>query len=96
MGVSGCPNKCADSASVDLGLMGTTKGYHLYVGGNGGVKPRQGTLLLENIQKEQVLPVVAAVIAYYKENSKPHERLGRLLDRIGIEELHEFAEKAMH
>ncbi|HBP64199.1 MAG TPA: sulfite reductase [Desulfosporosinus sp.] len=96
MGVSGCPNKCADSASVDLGLMGTTKGYHLYVGGNGGVKPRQGTLLLENLQKEQVLPVVAAVIAYYKENSKPHERLGRLLDRIGTEELHEVAQKAMH
>lgn len=96
MGVSGCPNKCADSASVDLGLMGTSKGYHLYVGGNGGVKPRQGNILLENLQKEQVLPVMDAVIAYYKQNGKPQERIGRLIDRIGIEGLHEFAEKAMH
>jgi hybrid cluster-associated redox disulfide protein len=96
MGVAGCPNKCTDAASVDLGLMGTSKGYHLYVGGNGGVKPRRGEILLENLQKEQILPVVDAVISYYKENAKPQERLGRLIDRIGIDGLHEYAEKAMH
>lgn len=95
MGVAGCPNKCTDSASVDLGLMGTSKGYHLYVGGNGGVKPRQADILLENLKKEQVLPVVDAVISFYKANAKPHERLGRLIDRIGIDGLHEFAEKAI-
>lgn len=39
--------------------------------------------------------MVDAVIAYYKENAKPQERLGRLIDRIGLDWLHEFAEKAM-
>lgn len=96
MAVAGCPNKCTDSASVDLGLMGTSKGYHLYVGGNGGVKPRQADILLENLQKEQIILVVDAVISYYKENAKPQERLGRLIDRIGKEGLHEFVEKVMH
>jgi len=96
MGVSGCPNKCTDASSIDLGLMGTSKGYHLYVGGNGGVKPRQGNILLENLQKEQILPVVDAVISYYKQNAKPHERLGRCIDRMGIEGLHEFTKKAVH
>lgn len=94
MGVAGCPNKCSDSASVDLGLMGTSKGYHLYVGGNGGVKPRQGNILLENLQKEEIMPVVDAVIAYYKENAKPQERLGRMIDRMGIEGLLEDAKQA--
>lgn len=94
MGVAGCPNKCSDSASVDLGLMGTSKGYHLYVGGNGGVKPRQGNILLENLQKEEIIPVVDAVIAYYKENAKPQERLGRMIDRMGIEGLLEDAKQA--
>lgn len=94
MGVAGCPNKCSDSASVDLGLMGTSKGYHLYVGGNGGVKPRQGNILLENLQKEEIIPVVDAVIAYYEEHAKPQERLGRMIDRIGIEELLEHAKQA--
>jgi hybrid cluster-associated redox disulfide protein len=92
IGVAGCPNKCTDAASVDLGLMGTSKGYHLYVGGNGGVKPRQGNILLENLQKEQVLPAIDAVITYYKENARPQERIGRLIDRIGIEGLKDYAE----
>ena len=96
MGVAGCPNKCTDATSVDLGLMGTSKGYHLYVGGNGGVKPRAGNILLENLQKEQILPAVDAVISYYKENGKPQERLGRLIERIGIEGLYEYVEKAIH
>lgn len=86
--VAGCPNKCTDAATVDLGLMGTSKGYHLYVGGNGGVKPRIAELLIENLQREQILPAVEAVIHYYKEKAKPQERLGRLLDRIGKEKLH--------
>ena len=87
IGVAGCPNKCTDSVTTDLGFMGTSKGYHLYVGGNGGIKPRLGDLLLENLQREQILPAAAAVIAYYKEKAKPQERLGRLLDRAGSNEL---------
>ncbi len=87
MGIAGCPNKCTDSVTPDLGLMGTSKGYHLYVGGNGGIKPRLGDLLVENLQREQLLPAVAAVIAYYKEKARPQERLGRLIDRIGTDEL---------
>ena len=67
-----------------------------YVGGNGGVKRRPGNILLENLQKEQVLPAVDAVISYYKENGKPQERLGRLIERIGIEGLHEYVEKINH
>lgn len=49
--------------------------------------------MLWKLQREQILPVVDAVIAYFKQNAKPHERRGRLIDRMGIEGLHEFAEK---
>ncbi|WP_425802070.1 DUF1858 domain-containing protein [Desulfitobacterium sp. Sab5] len=96
IGVAGCPNKCTDSANVDLGLMGTSKGYHLYVGGNGGVKPRQGNLLLENLQKDQLIPVIDAVVEYYKKTAKQNERLGRLIDRIGLENLREHANRALN
>ena len=85
--VAGCPNKCTDAATVDLGLMGTSKGYHLYVGGNGGVKPRLAELLMENLQPDEVLPAVDAVIAYYRDKAKSPERLGRLLERSGKEAL---------
>lgn len=95
IGIAGCPNKCTDSASVDLGIMGTSKGYHLYVGGNGGVKPRMADLLLENLQADQLIPVIDSVIEYYKEKGKPQERLGRLIDRIGLEELRSYAQQAI-
>lgn len=95
MGIAGCPNKCTDSASVDLGIMGTSKGYHLYVGGNGGVKPRTADVLLENLKSEQLIPVIDSVIEYYKEKAKPQERIGRLIDRIGLDELRAKAQLAL-
>lgn len=95
IGIAGCPNKCTDSASVDLGIMGTSKGYHLYVGGNGGVKPRMADLLLENLQADQLIPAIDSVVEYYKEKGKPQERLGRLIDRIGLEELRLQAKQAI-
>ena len=93
--LAGCPNKCTDAATVDLGIMGTSKGYHIYVGGNGGVKPRLADLLLQNLQSEQLIPAIDAVIDYYKENAKPQERIGRLIDRKGLDELRSHVENAV-
>lgn len=93
--LAGCPNKCTDAATVDLGIMGTSKGYHLYVGGNGGVKPRIADLLIENLQSEQLIPAIDSVIEYYKQKAKPQERLGRLIDRIGLDELRDQVKSAM-
>ncbi|MCR3883538.1 MAG: NAD(P)/FAD-dependent oxidoreductase, partial [Methanothrix sp.] len=45
MGVSGCPNSCAEPAVKDLGLMGTAKGWTVLVGGNAARKPRLGVVL---------------------------------------------------
>jgi len=95
IGVAGCPNKCTDTTTVDLGLVGTSKGFQLYVGGNGGVKPRFAELLVKNLQPSQVLPAVDAVIEYYKETAKPQERLGRMIERLGLEEMRSRVEKAV-
>ncbi|MDA8442433.1 MAG: DUF1858 domain-containing protein [Peptococcaceae bacterium] len=91
IGISGCPNKCTDSATIDLGIMGTSKGFHIYVGGNGGVKPRFGDLLVEHVHPCEVLGIVDRIIAYYKNNAKGEERIGRMLDRLGLDALKEFA-----
>ncbi|MDU4659795.1 MAG: NAD(P)/FAD-dependent oxidoreductase [Clostridium butyricum] len=46
IGVSGCPHSCADSAFKDIGLIGSGKGWMVYVGGKGGMKPRIAKSLL--------------------------------------------------
>ncbi|MDA8234553.1 MAG: DUF1858 domain-containing protein [Clostridia bacterium] len=85
MAVSGCANNCAEPAVRDIGLMGTSKGFHVMVGGNAGVRPRLGDVIAEHQDVPQALALVERIVNFYKENAKPNERLGVLIDRIGLD-----------
>ncbi len=84
IGVSGCPNSCAEPAVKDLGLMGTAKGWTVLVGGNAARKPRLGTVLAEGLSDDEAMALVDKVIRYYKANSEK-KRLGEFIDEIGFE-----------
>lgn len=84
MGVSGCPNSCAEPALKDLGLMGTAKGWTVMVGGNAARKPKLGLVLAEALSDEEAFALVDKVIGYYKANSEK-KRLGEFIDEIGFE-----------
>jgi NAD(P)H-nitrite reductase large subunit len=85
--VSGCANSCSEPAVRDLGIMGTPKGYSVMIGGNAGIKPRLADMVAENVPQEQVLPLADKIIRYYKENAKSYERLGNMVDRLGIDKV---------
>lgn len=85
-GVSGCPNSCADSHTRDIGLIGTRKGWTIYVGGRGGAKPRLGDLLTTNVPEEELFPLLERIIQVYDNNSEKKYRLGEYIDTIGLEE----------
>ncbi len=87
IGVSGCVNSCAEPAIKDLGIMGMPKGFTVMIGGNAGALPRLADKLAENLSQEQVLALVDKIINYYKENAKKYERLGRMIDRIGLDKV---------
>ena len=85
MGVSGCMLSCAETWVKDIGIMGTPKGWTIVVGGTAGARPRLADLLVENLpDEESVLAVVAKVIDYYR-NSPNQNRLGRVIDDVGLE-----------
>lgn len=85
MGVSGCMLSCAEVAVKDIGIMGTAKGWKIFVGGNAGARPRLADTLIENVtQEEEVLKIIDSIIAFYKNNPNQN-RLGRIIDDIGIE-----------
>ena len=86
IGVSGCPNQCAETCIKDVGLVGMPKGWKLLVGGNGGAKPRLSRELAADLSQEQALDLVDKVIEYYKTNAKPHQRLGSMIEKMGFEE----------
>jgi len=85
IGVSGCMNSCSESAVKDLGLIGTSKGYTIMIGGNDGIKPRLADVLLENVAQDDVLPLIDKMVSYYKENGKNYERMGTMIERLGLE-----------
>ena len=84
MSVSGCHLNCAESCLRDVGLFGKPKGWTLVIGGNVGAEPRIAEELLVELNDEQALEAIEKVIAYYKENAKKGERLGKMIDRIGL------------
>ncbi|MBU7005924.1 DUF1858 domain-containing protein [Phosphitispora fastidiosa] len=85
--VSGCQNSCSEPAVRDLGIMGTPKGYVLMVGGNAGLNPRLGDKIAAELEPDQVLDLVDKIIKWYKDNGKHNERIGELIDRIGLDRL---------
>lgn len=87
MSVAGCANSCSEPAVRDLGIMGTPKGYTVMIGGNAGIKPRLADIVAENVPQEEVLPLVDKIVQYYKENAKAYERVGNMVDRIGLEKV---------
>ena len=86
IGVSGCPNSCADNHTRDIGLMGMPKGWTVFVGGKGGTIPRLGNRLIMNVPDDKVLDIVDKIVRVYSENAKGKERLGSYIDRIGLDE----------
>ncbi|OPZ73348.1 MAG: Nitrite reductase (NAD(P)H) [Firmicutes bacterium ADurb.Bin456] len=86
MGVSGCANSCGDNHFRDVGVMGTPKGFKLMAGGNGGVVPRIAKTLYEGLDEEQVLEKIDKIVKVYAGGAKKNERLGKYIERIGLEE----------
>jgi len=86
MGVSGCKIQCAENCIKDISLYGTPSGWTLMAGGNGSAKPRLADILMEDLSFEDALKMVATLVAYYKKNSK-RERMGRMIERIGLNTL---------
>ena len=79
-------NQCAETCIKDVALVGTSKGWRLLVGGNGGGKPRLARELAKELTTEQALELIDKIIHYYQAHAKPHQRLGAWLDKIDFEQ----------
>jgi len=91
MGVSGCMRECAEAQGKDIGLVATTKGYNLYVGGNHGTSPKHATLFLTDLSDDDCIKYIDRVMMYYTFTSDPLTRTSKWLENLegGIEHLRE-------
>lgn len=92
IGVSGCPNSCAESAVKDIGIIGTSGGFKLMVGGNAGSQPRIADMIYEGKTGDEVLEIVDAIITLYGSAARKGQRLSKFTDKIGADNLLRFVE----
>ncbi|HII80261.1 MAG TPA: NAD(P)/FAD-dependent oxidoreductase [Methanosarcina sp.] len=85
IGVSGCPNSCAEPAIKDIGVMGTAKGYNLMVGGSAAAMPRLAQVVAKDLSEAEVLEVVDRILNFYK-TSGTKKRLGKFIEDMGLDE----------
>ena len=86
IGVSGCPNQCAETCIKDIALVGTLKGWRVLAGGNGGARPRLAQEVARDLSTEQALETIDKIVEFYKSNGKKRQRLGAMMEKMSIEE----------
>ena len=86
IGVSGCPLSCAEPKVRDIGLFGKAKGWTVFAGGNAGGRARIGDQITEGLNDDQAIELVGKIIEVYGREAKKGERIGNLIERIGLEE----------
>ncbi|WP_373839968.1 NAD(P)/FAD-dependent oxidoreductase [Methanospirillum sp.] len=87
IGVSGCQRCCSESQIRDVGLIGTTRGWIVLFGGNGGRKPRVADPIAYGLSENEACDLVQRLLEYYQRHAKPDERTARFMERIGMETL---------
>ncbi|SPO25656.1 related to nitrite reductase [Ustilago trichophora] len=80
-GVSGCVRECAEAQGKDFGLIATTKGWNIYVGGNGGAKPRHAELIAEDVSRRQAIKILDRFILFYIRSADKLERTARWIEK---------------
>ncbi|MER6155538.1 nitrite reductase large subunit NirB [Streptomyces sp. NPDC001868] len=80
--VSGCARECAEAQSKDFGIIATSNGWNLYVGGNGGATPRHADLLAQDLDDAQLIKLIDRFLMFYIRTADRLERTSTWLERI--------------
>lgn len=81
-GVSGCVRECAEAQNKDFGLIATEKGFNVFVGGNGGAKPRHSDLLAKDVPPDDVVPVLDRYLMFYIRTADKLQRTARWIEQL--------------
>ncbi|WBB66421.1 nitrite reductase large subunit NirB [Micromonospora sp. WMMD812] len=63
--VSGCARECAEARGKDFGIIATETGWNLYVGGNGGFRPRHADLFATDLSTEDLIRLIDRFLMFY-------------------------------
>ena len=82
LAVSGCTRECAEAQSKDVGVIATEKGWNLFVGGNGGVKPRHANLLATDLDDATLVRYIDRFLMLYVRTADRLQRTATWLENL--------------
>lgn len=85
MAVSGCKLSCSESWVRDIGLIGYPQGWTLVIGGNVGMQPRIAREIAAGLDDAAAMAACDTIVKYYEAHAKKGERLGKMIERIGLD-----------
>ncbi len=80
--VSGCARECAEARSKDFGIIATEQGWNLYVGGNGGFKPRHADLLAADLSTDDLVKTIDRFLMFYIRTADRLQRTAAWLEGL--------------
>ena len=80
--VSGCARECAEAQGKDVGVIATEHGWNLYVGGNGGFRPRHADLMAKDLSEPELIRAIDRFLMFYIRTAEPLERTATWIERI--------------
>ena len=84
-GVSGCARECAEARAKDIGVIATDTGWNLYVGGNGGARPRHADLFLTSVGTETLTRTIDRFIMFYVRTADRLQRTAGWIESLSTD-----------
>ncbi len=91
LAVSGCTRECAEAQSKDVGVIATESGWNLYVGGNGGMRPRHAELFATDLDDETLVRYIDRFLMFYVKTADRLQRTSVWMESLegGLDYLRE-------
>ncbi len=80
--VSGCARECAEARGKDFGIIATETGWNLYVGGNGGFRPRHADLFAADLSIEALIPIIDRFLMFYVRTADRLQRTASWIEAM--------------
>ncbi|PGH41593.1 nitrite reductase (NAD(P)H) [Micromonospora sp. WMMA1996] len=80
--VSGCARECAEARSKDFGVIATETGWNLYVGGNGGFRPRHADLFATDLGTGELVTLIDRFLMYYVRTADRLQRTAAWIEAM--------------
>jgi len=80
--VSGCARECAEARGKDFGVIATEHGWNLYLGGNGGFRPRHADLFAQDLDTATLLRYIDRFLMFYIRTADRLQRTASWIESL--------------